>query len=276
MPDDSLERPEPEARILVVDDDRERRAVIVTTLETNGFVATEAMTGDQALRLLSSQPVDAVLLDRTMPDMDGVELLRWIRRTPAIATTPVVLVTGKDDVADLVEGLGVGADDYVVKPFDPDELVARLRSHLRGRTAWRAIVDREVDRRNALVDAARSASATTGVEQGALELCEGLARVPSVRGAGFVELTADSVTVLAVKGDDPMEPLRAEWGSNLAADVSAPGPATVHGCRRRAPPPARSRWPSPRFGPMTRSSGSSSPPPNRTCPVPISITSTPR
>ena len=200
-------------RVLVVDDDPVARLLLTTILADAGFETIEAQNGDQALRTLAAEEVDAVLLDRTMPDMSGVEVLHWIRRTPSLATTPVLMVTGHDEVGQLVEGLGLGANDYIIKPFEPDVLVARLRRHLRGRSEWISIVDREIERRTVLVDAARSASTTTTPEQGLLELCDGLVRIPEVRGAAFVELAGEDAITISVKGEDPMSRLRQEHGS---------------------------------------------------------------
>ncbi len=198
-------------RVLVVDDEEAIRSLLATTLRTSEFEVLEAESADQALRMLVHESIDAVLLDRMMPDMDGVEVLRWIRRTPATAQIPVLFVTGRDQVDDLVEGLGVGADDYVVKPFEPDEVVARLHRHLQGRSAWDEIIRAEVDRRIALVEAASAASAVS-LEAGIRDLCLGLARLPGLRGVAVVELVGDAIAVLGGKGDDPVAALQAEHG----------------------------------------------------------------
>ncbi len=204
-------RPPGPARILVVDDDPTTRSLLRFTLDDAGFDVLEAESGDQALRRLVAEDVDAVLLDRVMPDMDGVEVLRWIRRTPSTAQTPVLFVTALDQVEDLVEGLGIGADDYVFKPFDPDALVARLRRHLRGRSEWDEIVRREVERRVALVEAAAS-SATPSVEVAVTQLCDSLLHLPGVRGVAVAELFGDVVAALGGKGDDPLAVLRSHRG----------------------------------------------------------------
>ncbi len=200
-------------RILVVDDEASVRSLLAATLRTADFEVLEAESADQALRMLAHEPIDAVLLDRMMPDMDGIEVLRWIRRTPATAQTPVLFVTGRDQVDDLVEGFGVGADDYVVKPFEPDEIVARLHRHLRGRSEWDEIVRAEVERRIALVEAAASASAAS-LEAGVRDLCLGLSRLPGLRGVALVEIIGDAIAVLGGKGDDPVAALQAHHGPN--------------------------------------------------------------
>lgn len=193
--------------ILVVDDDPSARGVAVAALESDGFDTVEAETGDQALRLMSANRFHAVLLDRTMPGIDGIEVLHWIRRTPSIATVPVILVTGRDEVADLVEGLGLGADDYVVKPYEPGELIARLRSHLRGRSVWATVLAHEVARRRALMEAAAATSTTASLELAALDLCDAIMSLPEASGATVVELAGDAVATIAAKGRDPLEVL---------------------------------------------------------------------
>jgi EAL domain-containing protein (putative c-di-GMP-specific phosphodiesterase class I)/DNA-binding response OmpR family regulator len=191
----------------VVDDEPAARQLAGLALETADLDVVEAEGGDHALRLLASQAFDVVVLDRVMPGLDGIEVLQWIRRTPALALTPVLLVTGQDQVEDVVGGLAGGADDYLVKPYDPDELVARVRAQLRGRRSWAEVVEREVERRTALVDAARAAGGAGPVEEAALQLCEGLLRLPGSRGACVVEVVGETVVPLAAKGEDPLQRL---------------------------------------------------------------------
>jgi EAL domain-containing protein (putative c-di-GMP-specific phosphodiesterase class I)/DNA-binding response OmpR family regulator len=194
----------PTPRVLVVDDDHRARRLVAETLAGAGFGIVEAEGGDHALRLLAVETFSAVILDRSMPGLDGIEVLQWIRRTPATSLLPVIVVTGHDEVDDIVAGLSGGADDYVVKPFEPDELVARLRSQLRGRAGWAQLVAQEVERRTALTEAARSAAAAGPVEQAALELCDGMLRLPGTSGTAVVEIVGDGLVQLASKGDDPL------------------------------------------------------------------------
>lgn len=121
------------SRILVVDDDPAVCDLIRLTLTLEGVEVAVVHDGRSALAHLRSHPVDVVLLDRLMPGMDGLEVLAAMRADPEIAAVSVVLVTGVDGTARAVEGLDTGADDYIVKPFDPDELAARVRSQLRAR-----------------------------------------------------------------------------------------------------------------------------------------------
>ncbi|HEX5557757.1 MAG TPA: response regulator transcription factor [Gaiellales bacterium] len=116
------------ARILVVDDDANTRRMLRSYLRNAGFAVAEAGTGDEALQVLQDGGVDAALVDVMLPGIDGLELVRRIRASSAV---PIILITARGEEASRVAGLEVGADDYVVKPFFPMELVARVRAHLR-------------------------------------------------------------------------------------------------------------------------------------------------
>ncbi|MBA2720115.1 MAG: response regulator transcription factor [Chloroflexi bacterium] len=121
-------------RVLVVDDEPTVREVVSRYLEREGYRVDSAADGDSARRLFAESP-DLVVLDLTLPGMDGLAFLRDIRRTSAV---PVILLTARTEEMDRVVGLELGADDYVVKPFSPRELVARVRSVLR---RGRAVID---------------------------------------------------------------------------------------------------------------------------------------
>jgi DNA-binding response OmpR family regulator len=112
--------------ILHVDDEPSVRKVLRRILGQHGYNVLSAANGTEALEMIESAPPDMVLLDLVMPGMNGAELCRRIRANPAIRHLPVVIVTAKGSIPDTVEGLDDGADDYVVKPFDPEELLARI------------------------------------------------------------------------------------------------------------------------------------------------------
>ncbi len=115
-------------RVLVVDDEPNIRAVLRGYLEAEGFAVSEASDGEQALASMESAPVDVVLLDVLLPGIDGLEVLRRIR---TLGDTFVVVVSARTDEVDRLLGLGLGADDYITKPFSPREVVARVRAMLR-------------------------------------------------------------------------------------------------------------------------------------------------
>ncbi len=116
------------ASILVVDDEPIVREVVGRYLRQEGFVVEEAADGPEALRRFAAARPDLVLLDLMLPGIDGIEVCRRIRTQ---SNVPIVMLTAKGDETDTVIGLGVGADDYVAKPFSPRELVARVKAVLR-------------------------------------------------------------------------------------------------------------------------------------------------
>ena len=118
-------------RILVVDDDPEIRDFVKANLEREGFEIEVAGSGAEALELAGERPPALVLLDVMMPGMDGLTTLRHLRNDVPTANVPVVMLTAKPQAAERVKGLDLGADDYITKPFEIDELVARVRSVIR-------------------------------------------------------------------------------------------------------------------------------------------------
>jgi two-component system, sensor histidine kinase and response regulator len=118
------------ARILIVDDDPGMRLLLQAMVQALGYGAAVAGDGEEALRLAAREPPDAVLLDICMPGLDGREVCRRLRADGRTATVPIVLVTSNSELADRLAGFEAGADDYLCKPFEPQELAARLRAHL--------------------------------------------------------------------------------------------------------------------------------------------------
>jgi two-component system, OmpR family, KDP operon response regulator KdpE len=115
-------------RLLVVEDDAPLRRALGTTLRANGFEVVEADSGEDGLHAHTAQRPDAVVLDLSLPGMDGMAVLREIRTGSEV---PVVVLTVRDQRDDKVAALDAGADDYVTKPFDTEELLARIRAALR-------------------------------------------------------------------------------------------------------------------------------------------------
>ncbi len=116
------------AHVLVVDDDPRMLSMMRRVLEVDGYAVTVAPDGDEALYVLRSEPIDLLILDVMMPGRDGFEVCRTVRRESGL---PILMFTARDEATDKVTGLDCGADDYVVKPFNPDELMARVRALLR-------------------------------------------------------------------------------------------------------------------------------------------------
>ena len=114
--------------ILVVDDDPHIRDVICFALKKDGFATVEAEDGEQALKRFQETRPDLVVLDIVMPELDGTEVCKALRRSSAV---PIIFLSSRDDEVDRILGLELGGDDYVTKPFSPRELAARARAILR-------------------------------------------------------------------------------------------------------------------------------------------------
>ena len=118
-------------RVLVVDDDPDIVQFVRMNLELEGYDVETAANGLLALESIKERVPDLVLLDVMMPEMDGLSVLSRMRRSPATASTPVIILTARALADDRVRGLDLGADDYITKPFDLEELIARVRTVLR-------------------------------------------------------------------------------------------------------------------------------------------------
>src|SRR3989442_5628624 len=119
------------SRVLIVEDERDIRDLVLFHLEREGFQVSSASSGEEALRQVRHASPDLVLLDLMLPAMGGLEVCRRLRQDPVTASLPIVMLTAKGDEVDRVLGLEIGADDYLVKPFSPKELLARVRAVLR-------------------------------------------------------------------------------------------------------------------------------------------------
>ena len=117
--------------ILVVEDEEDIRELISYNLAREGFKVSSVASGEAALKAVKDSPPDLVLLDLMLPGLDGLEVCRQIRSHAASSRVPVLMVTAKGEEADVVTGLELGADDYIVKPFSPRVLLARVRAALR-------------------------------------------------------------------------------------------------------------------------------------------------
>ncbi len=158
--------------LLMIEDDARLAAMVRDYLGQSGYVVAHAGDGHSGLAALQDKPVQLVILDLMLPDLDGLEVCRRIRALPgALAATPVLMLTAKGDPMDRIIGLEMGADDYLPKPFEPRELLARIRAVLR----------RHGDR-------AAAPAATSVLRFGALEIDRD-ARVVRV-GAQTCELTS--------------------------------------------------------------------------------------
>ena len=166
------------ARILVVDDLEINVEFLREELTARDFTVFSASDGEQALQKVVEEQPDLLLLDVSMPRMDGITVLKALRADEEYRDLPVILLTARRDPGNKVEGLDAGADDYITKPFHMDEVVARIRSHLRMRQIQADIVEKE--RRLAKVETLRQTLATlshhinnaTQAILGTAQLCE--------------------------------------------------------------------------------------------------------
>jgi len=159
--------PENSARILIIDDDRELGDMLVEFLAPDRFDVTPRQTGEDGLATLRDQNFDLVILDIMLPGMSGLDVLKELRRT---GDTPVIMLTARGDDVDRILGLEFGADDYLAKPFNPRELLARIRAILRRaksgppRGQQRIVGELEIDPKAASVKSSSGELRLTGTE----------------------------------------------------------------------------------------------------------------
>jgi len=118
-------------KIVIIEDEPDILEVLSYNLQREGFEVYSATNGTLGLSLVNKEVPDLILLDLMLPGMDGIEICSAIKNDPATQNTLVIMVTAKGEESDIVLGLGVGADDYITKPFSPKELVARVKAVLR-------------------------------------------------------------------------------------------------------------------------------------------------
>lgn len=186
------------ARVLLIDDDQKITSMMKRGLTFEGFDVDVANNGREGLMHVIEQPPDLVILDVMMPGIDGLEVCRRLRREGNI---PILMVTGRDTVADRVEGLETGADDYLVKPFAFEELVARVKALLR-----------------------RTDNSTTGELIQFDDLTLNLASRTAVRGGRQIDLSTTEFNLLVLFMQNPNRVLSRDlimekvWGFNFQGE----------------------------------------------------------
>ena len=133
--------------VLAVDDNEDALFALERMLSHNGYQVYSAKSGVEALELLRSEDIDILLLDVMMPEMDGYEVTRQMKADERLRYIPVILVTAKSNLEDIVYGLDQGADDYITKPFKQDELIARLNAVVRMKSLYQELRDTRADNR---------------------------------------------------------------------------------------------------------------------------------
>ncbi|PYM45224.1 MAG: DNA-binding response regulator [Candidatus Rokuibacteriota bacterium] len=192
------------SRVLIVEDERDIRDLVLFHLEREGFQVSSASSGEEALRQVRHASPDLVLLDLMLPAMGGLEVCRKLRQDPATVALPIVMLTAKGDEVDRVLGLELGADDYIVKPFSPKELLARVRAVLRR---------------------AKPAPGAAAIAMGALAIDPGT-RTMTVQGAPLT-LTHKEFELLSALADAQGRVLSREflldrvWGYSRAGEIES-------------------------------------------------------
>lgn len=218
--------------ILVVDDDERVREVVSWQLEAEGFTVGQAGDGPAALQLIAALPPDLVVLDLSLPGLGGLDVLRRLRQHSRL---PVIVLSGRNGETDRIVGLDLGADDYLVKPFSPEELAARVRSVLRRC---------EPPRIAELVD---SPGGTVGAVGAQLRI-DASSREVTVDGQ-VVELTAKEFDLITFLAGHPRhvftraQLLEHVWRSDPGWQCDATVTEHVHRVRHKVEPnPALPRW----------------------------------
>jgi EAL domain-containing protein (putative c-di-GMP-specific phosphodiesterase class I)/FixJ family two-component response regulator len=193
--------------VLIVDDDEPTRRLFSAALGRVGFATRAAACGRDALDIVSEEAIAVALLDGRMPGMSGLEVLEELRSSPGGAMLPVIFVSGQDELQDRVRGLEAGANDYLTKPVELEEFVARVRAQVRAHAEYQAAIDDLERRLDALMLLRRVRRAETA-EMTARHVCAELVRVDGVSGAA----------VLVVRGSRAVVPLAVE--GQLAAELA--------------------------------------------------------
>lgn len=217
--------------VLVVDDDDTLRQVICSSLEAAGIPTDSCADGPAALTALAANTYAALIIDNAMPTMSGIDIIRALRRDEKTATLPIILVTAATDRAERIEGIQSGASDYVAKPLDIDELLARLKSQLMRQAAWMSKVEGHL-RERAAIARTLSQIAPAGTPEATADIvCRELASVHQLRGVAMFSFGQGDVVVPLARHGEPIlgeetgEPLDRIAGRYLLAK-SESGPWT--------------------------------------------------
>ena len=206
------------ATVLVVDDDESIRALVGIALRRAGFEVVEAADRESALGVVDARTVAVVVLDVSMPGMSGIDVVRTLRRRPDTATLPVILMTGSGDEDSVIAGLSAGADDFLPKPVRLDELVARVRAHLRTEAAWSVVVENELSTRAGVVAALGRLTVSSVPDEAAAAVvgelavqldCDFVGVTQLVGGGRLRELATFSRTAGIGRGGSVLEPILA-------------------------------------------------------------------
>jgi EAL domain-containing protein (putative c-di-GMP-specific phosphodiesterase class I)/CheY-like chemotaxis protein len=208
--------------VLIADDDPAIRSFLRHALEREGFDTVLASNGREALDLIAEHPVEVLLLDMSMPVMDGLKTLREIRTSNRSRTLPVILVTASGQESDRVRGLDSGADDFLAKPIAIKELAARVRAQVRHSAAWTRELERSRAGRRKLAAALEGLRTDTSLLTLATNLVNQLPAVLGVDGVAILHFSKEGAHIIASGGAlqrrfPSTQPLADEIGREVAA-----------------------------------------------------------
>lgn len=183
--------PSTSASILVVDDNAAVRGLVALSLRNAGLRVREADNGRTALDIIGVERIGVVVCDVGMPDLSGIEVVQELRRRPETSTLPVILMTGSGDAYTVVTGLEAGATDFLAKPVRLDELVARVRAHLRTNAAWTSILQEELALRSGVVAALGSLTLSAIPEETAEAIVNEISRRTDSAFVSVAQITND-------------------------------------------------------------------------------------
>jgi EAL domain-containing protein (putative c-di-GMP-specific phosphodiesterase class I)/CheY-like chemotaxis protein len=197
--------------IMVVDDDRTYRQVVASLLEHAGLASVEAGSGPEALEAVAEHQVDAVIVDQSMPGMSGMDLTRRLRQMPLHLMTPILFISADDSPAVRVQALRAGATDFMVKPVEADELLARLEAQLGLADQWAERIE-TLRARAATVSEIASMPTVGGAVSTAREICRRISRSNGGRGVAILSWESEPVPLAATGSpvflrDTPVFPL---------------------------------------------------------------------
>jgi EAL domain-containing protein (putative c-di-GMP-specific phosphodiesterase class I)/DNA-binding NarL/FixJ family response regulator len=212
--------------VLITDDNASIRLFLEAALHREGFDTVLAADGREALRMLEQHPIEVMLLDLHMPNMDGLETLREVRSSDQFRTLPVILVTAAGEEVDQVRGLEGGADDYLAKPIRIKELGARVRAQVRGRKAWASEVERGRESRRRLAEALDGLRTDIPLLALATDLANRLPEILGVDGVAILYFGSDAVQSIASSPVlhprfPPTRRLEAQVGQEIATRAAA-------------------------------------------------------
>ncbi|MBI2924163.1 MAG: hybrid sensor histidine kinase/response regulator [Verrucomicrobia bacterium] len=226
------------ARILVVDDITKNLQVVGTMLRNAGYEVMPTTSGAQALERVRAQAPDLVLLDLMMPEMDGLEVCRRLKADPATQQLPIIFLTASNEMEHLVKGFEVGAVDYVTKPFNPPELLARVRTHIELKQARQRLREMNDEKNEFMGIVAHDLRSPLTAIQGFAEMMQEDAemdRAETQEFAGRIRETAKRMTEMVQNLLDANRIERGEMKVNLApTDLSALLSSVVAAYRPRA------------------------------------------